>query len=133
MKNLTDMFEKLRVDDISDADDYDLIKQELPKLKKSLESKYKIPIALNIDLYRDKNKVKITSDNVMPHIKDTLINIMLKELSFDFWGGNYIEEDRCFVFFIHLDYVLNSGGSNGVEIPKNRIVFNCIKKEWEIE
>lgn len=133
MKNISNILEKLDINNIPEDDQYDILKKEIPKLELMLKNKYKIPVKLDVFIDRDKEKVSISSKDLMDNIKEPIIRAIFKELYFDFWGGNYDEESNMFYFRIHMDYKHTTGGSNGVELPEAFLRFDCKEKRWMIQ
>lgn len=133
MKNISNILEKLDINNIPEDDQYDILKKEIPKLELMLKNKYKIPVKLDVFIDRDKEKVHISSEDLMKNIKEPIIHAIFKELYFDFWGGNYDKENNMFYFRIHMDYKHTSGGSNGVELPEAFLRFDCKEKRWIIQ
>ena len=130
MKNISNILEKLDINNIPEDDQYDILKREIPKLEMLLKNKYKIPVKLDVFIDRVKEKVSISSGDLMGNIKEPIMHAIFKELHFDFWGGNYDEETKMFYFRIHMDYQHASGGSNGVELPEAFLRFDCKEKRW---
>lgn len=133
MKNISNVLEKLSINNVSDADQYEILEREIPKLEMLLKNKYKIPVKLKVFADRDNEKVKISSENLMGNVKEPIFHAIFKELYFDFWGGNYDDESNMFYFRIHMNYQHASGGSNGVELPEAFLRFDCNEKRWIVQ
>ena len=85
------------------------------------------------ELEKEPRKIVITSDDILHNSKDPILNAIFKEMTIDFWGGNYNENENCFWFNPKIMYKHYGGGSNGTQFLWNNVWFLLDTKTWKFD
>ena len=116
---------------------FELIKSNLKSLELMIKEEFNVDMKLSANLEESRNGciVRITSQDLLDQLGNTLVHRLFSSIKFYTWGGSAIimnenlEEEIC--FSPKLSYEHPTGGSNGTDFC-NGLWFNIDKKDWII-
>ncbi|WP_296864556.1 hypothetical protein [uncultured Methanobrevibacter sp.] len=110
---------------------FQTVVDHIGELEKEFEKELKFKVKLNVE--KEPRKIVISSDDILHNSKDPILNAIFKEMTIDFWGGNYNENENCFWFNPKIMYKHYGGGSNGTQFLWNNIWFLLDTKTWKFD
>ena len=111
---------------------FEAVKAHLPELEdlinKALGTKKG---DFKLEVYDDRKAMGLRCTNDLCFLLgNTLVKTLFKELSIDFWGGQYIPSDNTIWFAPKIWYKHPSGGSNGTDFIWGSLHFKLDTNEW---
>ena len=108
------------------------VQQALPELETLIEKELGFKPKLQAKIENNGRNIKITSDDLITELGNTLVKSLFTVIYIDFWGGTkYTHDNVDYIGFSpKLRYNHPTGGSNGTDFIWWAVKFNLNTKQW---